>query len=90
MLRRAKAILKSNFFTALYDKGYHHTRSEFKIAHELGIKTLVAISGIGRASQAPNPKYNVEHFNPLYAIKNLLHLVATVNTTASLRFLISP
>ncbi len=28
-------------------------------------------------------------FNPLYAIKNLLHLVATVNTTASLRFLIS-
>ncbi len=27
--------------------------------------------------------------NPHYAIKNLLHLVATVNTSASLRFLIS-
>jgi transposase len=61
MLRRTKTILKSNSFTALYDKGYH-TGSEFKIAHNLGINTLVAIPGIGRASQAPNPKYNVEHF----------------------------
>lgn len=61
MLRRAKTILKTNAFTALYDKGYH-TGSEFKTAHELGITTLVAIPGIGRASQAPNPKYNVEYF----------------------------
>lgn len=62
MLRRAKSILRSNSFTALYDKGYH-TGSEFKIAEQLGVKTLVAIPGIGRASQAPDPAYNAEHFN---------------------------
>ncbi len=31
-----------------------------------------------------------KYLNPLYAIENLLHLVATANTTATLRFLISP
>lgn len=61
MLRRAKTILRSNTFTALYDKGYH-TGSEFSTANQLGIKTLVAIPGIGRASQAPDPSYNSEHF----------------------------
>jgi transposase len=61
MLRRAKAILGANTFTALYDKGYH-TGSEFKIANDLGIDTLVAVPGIGRASQAPDPAYNAEHF----------------------------
>jgi transposase len=61
MLRRAKSILKHNHFTALYDKGYH-TGSELATAHRLGIKTLVAIPAIGRASQAPNPAYNAEHF----------------------------
>jgi transposase len=61
MLRRAKSILKTNQFTALYDKGYH-TGSEFKIAHLIGINTLVAIPAIGRKSQAPDPAYNVEHF----------------------------
>jgi len=61
MLRRAKTIVGSNQFTALYDKGYH-TGSEFKTASDLGIETLVAIPGIGRASQAPDPKYNAEHF----------------------------
>ncbi|AGC78554.1 ISCps6, transposase [Nonlabens dokdonensis DSW-6] len=61
MLRRAKSILKTNQFTALYDKGYH-TGSEFKTAHDLGIDTLVAIPAIGRKSQAPDPAYNVEHF----------------------------
>jgi len=61
MLQRAKTILRSNHFTALYDKGYH-TGSEFSIAEKLGIKTLVAIPGIGRASQAPNPNYNAEKF----------------------------
>src|SRR5690606_19253273 len=62
MLQRAKTILKTNTFTALYDKGYH-TGSEFKTANDLGIETLVAIPGIGRASQAPDPNYNSEHFN---------------------------
>lgn len=62
MLRRAKTILGTNTFTALYDKGYH-TGSEFKVANDLGIDTLVAVPGIGRASQAPDPAYNAEHFN---------------------------
>lgn len=59
MLCRAKTILRTNNFTALYDKG---TGSEFKTAHNLGIDTLVAIPAIGRKSQAPNPDYNVENF----------------------------
>lgn len=62
MLQRAKTILSTNTFTALYDKGYH-TGSEFKTASDLGIETLVAIPGIGRASQAPDPSYNSEHFS---------------------------
>ncbi|WBL24256.1 IS1182 family transposase [Zunongwangia sp. HGR-M22] len=61
MLRRAKSILRSNSFTALYDKGYH-TGSEFHIADSLGIDTLVAIPAIGRKSQAPDPKYNAKNF----------------------------
>ena len=60
MLRRAKSILNTNDFTALYDKGYH-TGSEFKIADDLGIEVLVAIPGL--ASQAPNPANNVETFS---------------------------
>ncbi len=62
MLRRAKTLLRTNSFTALYDKGYH-TGSEFCTANELGIATLVAIPAIGRKSQAPDPAYNVENFN---------------------------
>lgn len=59
MLVRAKVILKSDNFTVLYDKGYH-TGSEFKKAAQLGIDVLVAIPTV--AANAPNPKYNVEHF----------------------------
>ena len=59
MLRRAKTILRTNTFTALYDKGYH-TGSEFKIANDLSIETLVAIPAY--ASKAPNPKYNSGNF----------------------------
>ena len=61
MLRRAKSILRTNRFTALYDKGYH-TGSEFAIADRLGIMTLVAIPGNPRSSEAPDPRYNVEFF----------------------------
>ena len=60
MLQRAKSILRTNDFTALYDKGYH-TGSEFDIANNLGIKPIVAIPAV--AAQAPNPNYNVEHFH---------------------------
>ncbi len=59
MLQRAKSILGTNKFTALYDKGYH-TGSEFDMADKLGIKTIVAIPGV--AAHAPDPAYNVEHF----------------------------
>ena len=59
MLQRAKTILRSNQFTALYDKGYH-TGFEFQIADRLGIETIVAIPGA--AAQAPNPAYNVANF----------------------------
>jgi hypothetical protein len=62
MLQRAKTILRPKQpLTALYDKGYH-TGSEFCTAEQLNINTLVAIPGVGRSSQAPNPDYNVEHF----------------------------
>ncbi|MCD6564797.1 MAG: IS1182 family transposase [Bacteroidales bacterium] len=59
MLRRAKSILRTNDFTALYDKGYH-TGSEFEAADNLDIDVLVAIPKV--AANAPNPEYNVEHF----------------------------
>ncbi len=59
MLQRAKSILHTNQFTALYDKGYH-TGSEFQMAENLGIQTIVAIPTV--AAQAPNPAYNVENF----------------------------
>jgi transposase len=59
MLRRSKSILRSQEFTALYDKGYH-TGSEFKIADDLQIDVMVAIPAA--AAQAPDPAYNVEQF----------------------------
>jgi hypothetical protein len=59
MLQRAKSILRTNEFTALYDKGYH-TGSEFKIAHDLKIDTLVAIPGL--TVHAPDPAYDAENF----------------------------
>lgn len=59
MLRRAKSILGTNHFTALYDKGYH-TGSEFEIADKLGINVLVAIPKV--ATNAPDTAYNVENF----------------------------
>ena len=61
MLRRAKSILHTNDVTALYDKGYH-TGSEFDIAERLGIEVLVAVPGIPRSSQAPDPEFNVRNF----------------------------
>ncbi len=61
MLQRAKSILRTNDFTALYDKGYH-TGSEFDIAESLGIDVMVAIPGKPLSSQAPDPEYNVGNF----------------------------
>jgi len=59
MLRRAKTILGTNEFIALFDTGYH-TGSEFEIAKHLGIHTIV--SPPIASSTAPNPLYNVAHF----------------------------
>ena len=61
MVQRAKSILGTNEFTALYDKGFH-TGSELKKAQELGIETIVAIPGVPSTSQAPNHEYNYECF----------------------------
>lgn len=61
MLQRAKSILQTNDFTALYDKGYH-TGSEFDIADALGVEVMVAIPAIPNSSKAPDPAYNVENF----------------------------
>lgn len=60
MLRRAKTILKTNEFTALYDKGYH-TGSELKQAMQRGINAMVAVPGV--ASFAPDEKYNFDKFS---------------------------
>lgn len=65
MVQRAKTILKTNKFTALYDKGYH-TGSELKTAQDLGVTTLVAIPA--PASNAPDEGYNVAQF--IYDKKN--------------------
>jgi hypothetical protein len=59
MLRRAKCILQTNQFTALYDKGYHRG-SEIKKGLEMDIDFMVAITGVG--SFAPDENYNVDKF----------------------------
>jgi transposase len=59
MLQRAKSILGTNEFTAIFDKGYY-TGSELKIAQELGIETIVAIPDV--ASNAPDQRYNLMNF----------------------------
>jgi transposase len=65
MLRRAKKILGSADFTALYDKGYH-TGSELKTGIEMGVELMVAIPGV--ASFAPDDRYNFDKF--IYNDKN--------------------
>lgn len=59
MLRRAKTILKTTDFTALYDKGYH-TGSEIKKGIEMGVNIMVAVPGV--ASFAPDENYNFDKF----------------------------
>ena len=59
MLQRAKSILRTNEFTAVFDKGYH-TGSELKIAQELGINAIVAIPEV--ASNSPDIRFNMANF----------------------------
>jgi transposase len=61
MVRRAKSILRTNHFTALFDKGYH-TGSEIKTTVELGVEPIVAIPAVSGASMAPDPAFNVSEF----------------------------
>jgi hypothetical protein len=59
MVRRAKTILGTSDFTALYDKGYH-TGTEFDYAHKQGVEVIVAFPEV--ASHAPDHNFDVEHF----------------------------
>ena len=59
MVRRAKTVLGTTGFTALYDKGYH-TGTEFDYAHRHGVEVIVAIPDV--ASHAPDLAFDVEHF----------------------------
>jgi len=59
MVRRAKTILQTNDFTALYDKGYH-TGGEFDYVDKQGVEVFVAIPDPG--SHAPDPAFDIEHF----------------------------
>lgn len=59
MVRRAKTILGTSNFTALYDKGYH-TGTEFDYAHKHGVEVIVAFPAV--ASHAPDTAFDVEHF----------------------------
>jgi transposase len=61
MVRRAKTILKTNQFTALYDKGYHNG-PELCAVEQLGVTALVAIPASPSTSQAPDPAYNMSQF----------------------------
>ena len=45
----------------LFDKGYQKGK-ELGIVQKLGVQTHVAIPGIPKTSQAPNPNYNAENF----------------------------
>jgi transposase len=62
MVHRAKIILGTNDFTALYDKGYH-TGSELKTAQELGVETIVVIPDVPSSSHAPDPAFNGSQFD---------------------------
>ena len=59
MVRRAKTILGTSDFTALYDKGYH-TGTEFYYAHKHDVEVIVAVPAV--ASHAPDTTFDVEHF----------------------------
>lgn len=59
MVRRAKTILGTSNFTALYDKGYH-TGTELDYAHKHGVEVIVAFPDV--ASHAPDTAFDVEHF----------------------------
>lgn len=60
MVRRAKTILGTTDFIAVFDKGYH-TGTEFDYADKHSVKVIVAAPDV--ASHAPDISFDVEHFN---------------------------
>jgi hypothetical protein len=61
MVRRAKTILKTNDFTALYDKGYH-SGPEIRAVQLMGVNAMAAVPALPSGSQAPDPAYNMSEF----------------------------
>lgn len=59
MVERAEQILKTNDFTALYDKGYY-TGSQLQAAQATGATVMVGIPA--PSTTAPDSRYNMEHF----------------------------
>ena len=61
MVARAKSILRSNSFTALYDKGYHNG-AQLHASNSMGVETVVAIPGLPSSAKAPDDTYNLANF----------------------------
>lgn len=61
MVARAKSILRSNSFTALYDKGYHNG-TQLHATNSMGVQTVVAIPGLPSSAKAPDDTYNLANF----------------------------
>lgn len=59
MVERAEAILETNQFTALYDKGYY-SGSQLQTAQQTGATVIVDVPEL--SSKAPDAAYNVENF----------------------------
>lgn len=78
MLRRAKVILQSTGFTALYDKGYHNG-SELKTAIDMGVNIMVAIPEI--PVTVPDENYSVVNFK--YDEKNDTYICPENNILTS-------
>ncbi len=61
IVARSKSILRSNQFTALFDKGYHNA-GELNASNSMGVETIVAIPGLPSSAKAPDEKYNLANF----------------------------
>ena len=59
MVRRAKTILRTNTFDAVFDKGYHNAE-QIHNCHMIGVETHVAITA--PSANAPDKNYNLSEF----------------------------
>jgi len=60
MVRRAKTILRTDKFDAVFDKGYHNAE-QIHSCHQMGVETHVAITA--PSANAPDKAYNLSEFN---------------------------